>query len=272
MSATSTPPKEEDAASSSKNNDEPLAYVCVHCATPCASLYRRLSVSLSSIKTMTCEACGQTVDPYIEREWLLVAIDCILLRDEAYRHVLFNVEEFQQIPRKRAFQFLAAWSILDGYLKWETLRNDETGAMDEELLRDTAFIFSLGASSLLGKLLQCWAMYFYMTLVAKKTPQNLDMQLVLALLLPSSFSVVTIFVIIWENTKTVRLLGSLLIAYWQGIAVSVISSDIQTPLVGLIVGVLWRLVVSIVWVRPSPCIGLDLELPIPGGPYNLCLT
>ena len=46
---------------------------------------------------MTCSQCHKMVDPYIEREWLLVVIDCILLREEAYRHVLYNVDELKDI-------------------------------------------------------------------------------------------------------------------------------------------------------------------------------
>lgn len=249
-----------------------LPYACVHCATPCASLYRRLSVSLSSIKTMNCSNCGQTVDPYIEREWLLVAIDCILLRHEAYRHVLFNVDEFKETPLRRAFQFLLAWAILDGYLKWETLRNDESSNHDEGLLQDTNFIFSLGTSSFLGMLVQWLAIFLYMKHLTKKTQLfYLSTKVLWALLLPSSFSVVTIFVLVWENTKTTRLLGSLLVASGQGIAVFVVSEDMQTPLVGLIAGVIWRLLVPTFWIQSSPCIGLEVDL-LGAPPYSLCVT
>jgi uncharacterized integral membrane protein len=91
-----------------------------------------------------------------------------------------------------------------------------------------------------------------------------------ALLLPSTFSVVTIFVIIWENTKTVRLLASLLIAYWQGIAVSVISGDISTAVVGIVAGTLWRLGVSL-WMQPYICVGLEVDVSLSGIP-TLCIT
>lgn len=64
-----------------------LTYHCIHCLTPSESIYRRMG---REIKLTTCRRCGQDVDPYIEKEWLLVAMDCILLREEAYRHVLSN--------------------------------------------------------------------------------------------------------------------------------------------------------------------------------------
>lgn len=61
-------------------------YRCIHCLTPCDALYRKYGPS--TIKLIQCTHCRRDVDPYCEREWLLVLIDCILLREEAYRHVL----------------------------------------------------------------------------------------------------------------------------------------------------------------------------------------
>jgi hypothetical protein len=222
---------------------------------------------------MNCSNCGKTaVDPYIEREWLLVAIDCILLRDEAYRHVLFNVDELKEVPTRRCLQFLFAWSLLDAYLKWETLRNDKSS--DEAVLQDTTFLLSLGVSSFFGMLAQWLAIctYRYMKAVStnKTQPNLIWTKLFWALLLPSTFSVVTISVIIWENTKTVRLLASLLIAYWQGIAVSVISGDISTAVVGIVAGTLWRLGVSL-WMQPYICVGLEVDVSLSGIP-TLCIT
>jgi hypothetical protein len=253
MTASSSSNKEKEAG-------EVLPYVCVHCGSPSASLHRQLSVSLSSIQTTTCASCGKIVDPYAEREGLLVAIDCILLREEAYRHVLYNVEELRQLAPVKYFHFLAAWSILDTYLKWETVRNDPSMEDMGLKFQAPAFLFSLSASSVLGVLLQCTAIVGYLSFAGTKhPPSNLAGKVFLALLLPSTFSVVSIVVMIWENTKTVRILGSVLITYWQGMAVSVISNDISVPLVGILVGVLWRLAVSTLWLQPYPCVGLELN-------------
>lgn len=42
------------------------------------------------IQLSTCARCGETVDPYCEREGLLVVMDAVLMRPEAYRHALLN--------------------------------------------------------------------------------------------------------------------------------------------------------------------------------------
>ena len=60
---------------------------------PTSTLYKVYSTP-GSIQLSTCRSCGHDVDPYIEREWLLVIMDCVLHRPEAFRHVLYNREPF----------------------------------------------------------------------------------------------------------------------------------------------------------------------------------
>jgi Arv1-like family len=55
--------------------------------TPSESTHRQFG---REIKLTTCQSCGQNVDPYVERDALLVAMDCLLLREQACRHVLCN--------------------------------------------------------------------------------------------------------------------------------------------------------------------------------------
>lgn len=263
---------EEPKATVDEKSHKLLPYVCVHCSTPCAALYRRLSVSLSSIKAMTCVNCQKLVDPYIEQELLLVAIDCILLREEAYRHVLYNIDELKEFPVRTLVQLLLGWSILDGYLKWETITSDEGDSPHSDgslVQQDKMFqIAALLITSTCGFLFQWHIMQLFQT--PQEKSRGNGFKLFWALFMPSTFSAVTIFVNIWENTKTVRLLGSLLIAYWQGIAVWVVTGDLSTPMLGLVAGILWRLIVSLLFIQPFPCIGLELE--IPGEYYRLCVT
>lgn len=63
--------------------------VCTNCRRPTDTLYRVFS-NPGSIQLTTCVSCGRDVDPYIEREWLLVIMDCVLHRPEAFLHVLYN--------------------------------------------------------------------------------------------------------------------------------------------------------------------------------------
>lgn len=243
-----------------------LPYVCVHCNTPCAALYRRLSVSLSSIKATTCVKCEKLVDPYIEQEWLLVAIDCILMREEAYRHVLNNVDELKSLPLRTMAQIWLGWSLVDGYLKWQSINGENMGSL---LRQDKLFqLAPLAITSGLGILFQWYIMQLFQT--RREKDRGNSVRLFWALLLPSCFSIVTIFVSIWENAHTVRMLGSLLIAYWQRIAVGVITNDLSTPALGFVAGILWRFMVSLLFVDTVPCTGFELE--VLGDHYRLCLT
>jgi len=251
--------------------DRRLPYVCVHCHTPCEALYRRLSVSFaSSIQAIKCHNCGQVVDPYMEQEPILVVIDCILSRVEAYRHVLYNEETLKTISIQRILQLLLGWSICEAYfLKWqgddmETEFSDETATE----LRNPLFfeIIPLALSSL-GQILFQWSV---MQLLQSKEAIAAGSRLKLfwAVFLPCSFTVVTIFVSIWENTKAVRMLGILLISYWQGTSTWVVTKDLLTPSLCLVGGIVWRILVSLLFPRHLGCFGYELRFLS----TNLCFT
>ena len=260
----------KDSESSLKKKQSSHYYLCVHCHAPCPSLYRHLSASASSIKLTTCSECEQNVDPYVERELLLVAIDCILAREGAYRHVLYNFD--WEWGWKPAIQFLGVWSILNTYIQWETLRDEDP---KNEALQDTGYLICLAVFSLAGLVLQWLAIYFYLAQTNKAVHPMLASQVYLALVLPTSFDVVMLLVLIWENTKTVRLTGSLLIAYWQGTALLLLSPSMLAPLVGLGVRLIWNTVCT-TFLQPFPCVGF-LDIGLWGSlaeerAYSLCLT
>lgn len=68
--------------------------ICVECAAPVGYLYTVLADN--NIHATKCDNCGQFADKYIESESVLVAIDVLLLRPSAIRHIVFN-ESHQEI-------------------------------------------------------------------------------------------------------------------------------------------------------------------------------
>ena len=141
-------------------------YVCVHCGCGCQALYRQMtpssskssfspsskptksSFSMSSLKAVSCKYCHQSnVDPFMEREVLLVVVDWILLRPEAYRHVLFNIIDFDErhekdghvfgadsssssivrrkLSKYHLLQFCTISCVLLAYLKWDAVLSEE---------------------------------------------------------------------------------------------------------------------------------------------------
>jgi hypothetical protein len=226
------------------------SYRCVHCATPCASLYRQYTSSPSSIKLTACQTCGNDVDPYIEREWLLVSLDCILLRLPAYRHVLYHRLDSDSLSYRRMLQTLLASSILQSYLTWEACRTsgDVSVPFNKLMIQSIAGLLIF---SVCGYTSDCFRRVF------------------LAICAPTSFQVVTVFVLVWENTATVRILGSLLVLIYQAASMSVVMHHhwwLPLSLVGrALVG---RLVAHLMGLPYQPCAGLEWKI----AGEHFCLT
>lgn len=62
--------------------------MCVECATPVESLFTVLSGN--HIRATQCHNCGKFADKYLEVEGIVVAIDVLLLRPGAIRHIVYN--------------------------------------------------------------------------------------------------------------------------------------------------------------------------------------
>lgn len=219
-------------------------YCCVECLTPTPSLYRRYTTH-ASVKLTRCPKCGLDVDPYVEREAMLIAFDVILHRLPAYRHTLFNRDPFSDFcPATsigRSFKFGLGLSILDAYIKFEALRfrlysgvdavtktgsggGDDDPSMFAHLL---AWSFLEQMLLLIGTILFAFPLLNKFDVTSSSVGADLPMptrgyivsRLALAVMLPSTFKAVTIFVHIWENSPTTRILGSLIVAsmQWMGI-------------------------------------------------------
>lgn len=227
---------------------------------------------------MTCTNpnCQQVVDPYIEREWLLVAIDCILLRPAAYRHVLWNAKQefplLETVTLGRAAQWTIASSILYAYLQYEEAKTGTdattrtTESRDDVLM--TRFPMILFVLTSVFDILVRWAtVYSFVkwasSTTTSKADDGLSTKLFWSLLLPTAFHVTSIFVLIWENSKTTRALGSLLVAGWQSVAVSLVAEGFapnhgkQAAAVGVVAGILWRFLIAPFF--PIPCVGFEVD-------------
>mmetsp|Transcript_5191 Transcript_5191/g.14983 ORF Transcript_5191/g.14983 Transcript_5191/m.14983 type:complete len:323 (-) Transcript_5191:30-998(-) len=226
-----------DASQGSDGPDDsrPPFYNCVECLTPSPSLFKQYSTP-AAVKLTRCRNCGNDVDPYVERETLLVSIDLVLHRTEAYRHALFNRDPFagfrpSNAPSavRRSAQIALVAAMLDGYLKFESARYrafffadpsppGEEDALPPDLFwRSMIFSFSEHAVLVLGVVLGSLAGVSFDVAVES----DLVSRLAVAVMIPSLFKFIVIFVHIWENTPTIRILGSLFVASMQWVAVQV---------------------------------------------------
>ena len=225
--------------------DDEHHYCCVECLAPSPTLYRRYTTH-ASVKLTRCPGCGLDVDPYVEREAMLIAFDIVLHRIAAYRHVLFNRNPFADFcPAAsvgRSVKFALGLSILDAYIKFEALRFRLYSADPSMFLHLLAWSFLEQMALVIGTILAVLPLLgssFDMTpgnvntndsssstamsshTVDRHAPSRgyIISRILLAIMLPSTFKAVTIFVHIWENSPTTRALGSVFVAYMQWIGV-----------------------------------------------------
>uniref|UniRef100_A0A7R9ZKY5 Protein ARV n=1 Tax=Craspedostauros australis TaxID=1486917 RepID=A0A7R9ZKY5_9STRA len=262
----------------------------------------------ANIKLSTCTQCGKAVDPYIEREWILKCMDCVLRRKEAFRHVLFNEEWIQSLTNMELFQFGMLWSILDCYVAYQsgTFQNDGGGWSEQWYDRSASATASIsmdtqhGTSAFMPVLIAMmswWASSFGSLLLqtaaiswrCNARHQHHHRLAFLAFLLPSSFTIVTSILLIWENSNMVRGLSSLLMAYWQTIAIGIVVEDhLRCELDGVddttqtrlrhvrwerldwmwpgTIKIIWRLIVAnavvAIFNKSLPCSGFATSMPL----------
>jgi hypothetical protein len=221
----------------------PYKYRCVQCLEPAESLYRTYGTRESTIKLSQCASsqCGNNnVDPYCEREWLLVVIDIVLLREEAYCHVIFNrlcdFNVLEQSYYRKPLQLVVGSSVLQAYLLWEAHRAQHP---NDPILSSVIWCMQLVLASSLGLTAFGLGIYGTLSLLLRSfrrrtgSRSNSDVDpystmlpthVYLAVVLPTAWRVVMILVHIWENTATIRLLSSLLTFIYQFMAVTVVVS------------------------------------------------
>ncbi|VDM17266.1 unnamed protein product [Hydatigera taeniaeformis] len=85
-------------------------FVCVCCGAQAPSVFIQYSEEI--INLQLCEHCGRIVDKYVEYDFTIIAIDLLVCKIEAYRHILRNVD----FPR--IFHLLLLSCILTGFLGW----------------------------------------------------------------------------------------------------------------------------------------------------------
>ena len=212
----------------------------------------------------TCKGCDKDVDPYIEREWLLVVMDCILHRCEAFRHVLYNREPFAKIFAKEMvadnnnfddFREILRYSIIATLIRtylWHAIELDEQN--ENGLYSSTLFVVLF--QSFVGENIMAVATIVSSfvilkmdlegggkvtnTSISKQPTERNDIstsfffsRLYLAVTIPSFFHLITIFSVIWENSSTVYFLGALFVLSLQRIGIAtVIDERLRTEEIG----------------------------------------
>ncbi|KAG2735806.1 hypothetical protein G9P44_002020 [Scheffersomyces stipitis] len=145
--------------------------ICIECAnTNIDCLFSRYKSEY--IKLTICPGCGKIADKYIEYDYVILFIDILLLKKQAYRHLAFNVTELELLkdtqvrPNHKSkadsnvsvvlqcFQFLSRYRslfrmmfliiLIEVYLMWafEEKKTHNSISMRFVLNQDTSFQYS----------------------------------------------------------------------------------------------------------------------------------
>lgn len=102
--------------------------ICVECSYPhIDTLYSEFKSKY--IKLTTCPRCGKLADKYIEFDYVIVFLDILLLRPQAYRHLAYNLVHrgvFSDIDPtipffrryKKLLRYAALAILFEVYLNW----------------------------------------------------------------------------------------------------------------------------------------------------------
>ncbi|MES1912415.1 MAG: hypothetical protein MHM6MM_004694 [Cercozoa sp. M6MM] len=93
--------------------------VCVECGEEVVRTYRQYA-GQNNVRLSRCQTCGHVADKYVEYETLLVALDVLLHRVQAFRHVLLNRQNARLTP---FLQLALVAALASAASKWHIYRH-----------------------------------------------------------------------------------------------------------------------------------------------------
>ncbi|XP_072299818.1 protein ARV1 [Eucyclogobius newberryi] len=168
---------------------------CVECNEKATELHRDYSNGI--LKITICGSCQKPVDKYIEYDPVIILIDVLLCKTQAFRHILFNTS--LNIHWK-----LCVFCLLcEAYLRWSLLHSSEQSSDPADLIRYTKEweFYGMFALASLELFAFCGSVLLFLWLVvAGLQKRTLERGLLLKGLLLSSYGkVLLIPTVIWEH-------------------------------------------------------------------------
>nr|XP_012593655.1 protein ARV1 isoform X2 [Microcebus murinus] len=173
-------------------------YRCIECNQEAKELYRDYNHGV--LKITICKSCQKPVDKYIEYDPVIILINAILCKAQAYRHILYNTKI--NIHGKLCMFCL----LCEAYLRWWQLQDSNQNTAPDDLIRyakewDFYRMFAIAsleqAAFFIGIFTFLWA---EQPLTSKKKPNFI--LLLKALLLSSYGKLLLIPAVIWEHDYT----------------------------------------------------------------------
>lgn len=173
--------------------------ICVSCGAeatdrlgrPVAELYDATLFAKSQIlRLRECRACGQTVDPYLEREGTLVLLDMALQSQAVLRHVLVNSGDYTLLILKMVLLTI----IVDGYCRWAGEQEGEQQFFERE------FEFYIKCVEAVSSLLVYLTVTLLPTLARGATHRFGTRRLVIGLLLAYCTRFLQLLALLWSTS------------------------------------------------------------------------
>ncbi|XP_028809204.1 protein ARV1 [Denticeps clupeoides] len=167
---------------------------CIECNQDANELHRDYKNGI--LKITICESCKKPVDKYIEYDPVIILIDAILCKIQAFRHILYNTEI--NIHWK-----LCVFCLLcEAYLRWSLLQDSEPSSDPADIIRYTKewdFYAMFGQAALELAMFITGVLGFLWLIQWLRGHQLQTRFLLKALLLSSYGKVLLIPAVIWEH-------------------------------------------------------------------------
>ncbi|MEQ2198307.1 sterol homeostasis protein [Xenoophorus captivus] len=178
-------------------------YRCVECSRKAAELHRDYSNGI--LKITICGSCQKPVDKYIEYDPVIILIDAILCKAQAFRHILFNTS--LNIHWK-----LCVFCLLcEAYLRWSALHGSEQSSDPADIIRYTKeweFYGKFGLAALELMAFCSGVLSFLWLWVSCLQGGSIELNLLLRGLLLSCYGkVLLVPAVIWEHDYSPFCLG-----------------------------------------------------------------
>nr|XP_028579824.1 protein ARV1 isoform X1 [Podarcis muralis] len=199
--------------------EEPGAYRCIECSRKAPELYKdyqrgvlRISIcvtsvsfyfagcNLTSLSKKILKSCQKPVDKYIEYDPVIILINAILCKAQAYRHILFNTKI--NIHGKLCIFCL----LCEAYIRWLQLQDSSQSTEPDDLIRyakewDFYRMFGIASLEQTAFLIGIFTALWLARAVVLTTKADFTF-LLKALLLSSYGKLLLIPAVIWEHDYT----------------------------------------------------------------------
>ncbi|KAJ1902240.1 sterol homeostasis protein, partial [Coemansia sp. IMI 209127] len=180
--------------------------VCIECGRPVTSLYTEYGVG--HIRLTQCNNCKSFADKYVEHDVVIVFIDMLLHKPQAYRHLLVNTLEFRQPAMERNVGKLCILLVLFSvYIDWfrleegGRLRNQNELLFGQQLSFATQYLFILVLSAIDAAALLAGVLLASIILQRSFKQTKRWATMATALTISSFGKVLMIMLVIWEYNE-----------------------------------------------------------------------